>query len=93
MSITQKTFGITAEQQAVTLYTLTNAIGASVSIMDFGGIITSILVPDKNGAMADVCTGFDSLAPYLVSNGSMGALIGRYGNRIAKGKFTIDGVE
>lgn len=93
MSITTKAFGMNQDSQPVTMYTLTNAIGASVSIIDFGGIITSIIVPDKAGSFADVCTGFDHIAPYLVDNGNMGALIGRYGNRIAKGHMTIDGTD
>ncbi len=91
MSILKKPFGSLPGGQAVQEYTLTNRIGASVRIITFGGIITSIRVPDKTGALAEVTLGFDELAPYLEKNGSLGALIGRYGNRIAKGQFTLDG--
>ncbi len=91
MSIIKKPFGITPEGQAVEQYILTNQKGASVSIITFGGIITSIQVPDKAGQLGEVTLGFDELAPYLEKNGSLGALIGRYGNRIAGGRFTLDG--
>jgi len=92
MSIQKKPFGQTLQGEAISLYTLTNATGAKVSISDFGGIITEIWVPDRNGNLADVNLGFDNAAPYVAENtGSMGALIGRYGNRIAEGKLVIDG--
>jgi aldose 1-epimerase len=91
LSITKKPFGVTPEGQAVEKYTLTNQKGASVSIITFGGIITSIQVPDKAGKLGEVTLGFDELPPYLAKNGGLGALIGRYGNRIARGKFTLDG--
>ena len=91
MSISQKEFGHNGAGLPVTQYTLTNASGASVSVLDYGGVITSIIVPDREGHLADVCLGFDRMDPYLGKNGSMGALIGRYGNRISKGRFTIDG--
>ena len=92
MSIQSRLFGHTADGREVRLYTMTNAGGASVSVTDFGAILTSIIVPDKNGDMADVALGFDSLAPYMGKHGSMGDTVGRYGNRIAKGRFTLDGV-
>lgn len=92
MSITKKPFGLNAEGGQATLYTMTNASGASVSVTDLGAILTSIIVPDKNGSMADVALGFDKAEKYAVSHGSMGDTVGRYGNRIAKGQFTLDGV-
>lgn len=92
-TITKEAFGQTKEGQAVDLYTLTNANGMIVKITNYGGIVTSIIVPDKNGEMGDVVLGFDSLAPYLETHPFFGALVGRYGNRIAKGKFTLDGQE
>ena len=91
MSIAKRPFGTTPDGQAVEQYILTNRKGASVSIITFGGIITSILVPDKSGKLGEVTLGFDELPPYLNKNGSLGALISRYGNRIARGQFTLDG--
>jgi aldose 1-epimerase len=73
-------------------YELRNAKGMQVSIISYGGTVTKILVPDKNQQIGDVVLGFDSLAGYLqTGNPFIGALIGRYGNRIANGKFTLDG--
>ncbi len=88
--ITQKPFG-TKDGKAVTLYTLTNSHGAQVSITNYGGIVQSLRVPDKSGKLGDVVLGFDSLARYEKDSPYFGALIGRYGNRIARGKFTLDG--
>ena len=75
-------------------YTLTNKNGMSVRIMNYGGYVTNIMVPDKNGEMGDVVLGFDSLPGYLQpGNPFMGCLVGRYANRIANGKFTLNGKE
>lgn len=63
----------------VTQYTLTNARGASVSVINFGGILTNVRVPDRNGVLDDVVLGFDNLASYLAEHGSMGDTVGRYG--------------
>ena len=90
-AITEKPFG-SADGQPVTLYTLRNG-NAEVSICNYGGIVTSFKVPDKNGKIGDVVLGFDNLPDYIKSSPYFGALIGRYGNRIAKGKFTLDGKE
>ncbi|MBR5471108.1 MAG: galactose mutarotase [Oscillibacter sp.] len=92
MAITSRSYGVTRGGQPATLYTMTNKKGASVSVLDFGAIITSIIVPDKNGTMADVTLGFDALACYEGDHAFMGDIVGRYGNRIAKGRFTLDGV-
>lgn len=78
---------------AVDLYTLTNAKGMRTCITNYGGIVTSLLVPDREGKLADVVLGYDSLDEYVKNNPYFGALIGRYGNRIAKGRFTLDGRE
>ncbi len=91
MSITTRPFGKDQHGTPVTEYTLTNAGGAYVSILDFGGIITRIAVPDRAGTLADVNLGFDDASRYTVDHGSMGALIGRVGNRIAGAHFTLDG--
>jgi aldose 1-epimerase len=89
--ITEKPFGV-LDNAAITQYTITNANGMQVSIINYGGTITSLLVPGKDKVMEDVVLGYDSLSGYLQKgNPYFGALIGRYGNRIAKGKFTLDG--
>ena len=78
------------------LYTLTNDNGMEVCFTNFGGRIVSIMVPDRNGNMLDVCLGHDSIADYIrygYQGCNFGALIGRYGNRIKDGKFTLDGIE
>lgn len=72
-------------------YTLKNGHGVEVEIANYGGIITSIKAPDKNGNFEEITLGFDTLSNYVTQNPYFGALIGRYGNRIAKGKFTLDG--
>jgi aldose 1-epimerase len=92
-SITEKPFG-NFEDKAVTEYTLTNANGMQVGIINYGGTITKIITPDKNGSMGDVITGFESLDGFRQKgNPYFGALIGRYGNRIAHAKFAVDGKE
>ncbi|MFQ9448311.1 MAG: hypothetical protein ACLR4A_14090 [Christensenellales bacterium] len=63
-----------------------------MSVINFGGILTNVCVPDRNGVLDDVVLGFDNLASYLAEHGSMGDTVGRYGNRIAQARFTIDGV-
>ncbi|HEU5068898.1 MAG TPA: aldose epimerase family protein [Verrucomicrobiae bacterium] len=90
-AITKAPFG-TADGQEVDLYTLSNKRGAVATIMNYGGIVTSLKVPDENGNLVDVVLGYDNLDGYLTNSPYFGALIGRYGNRIAKGKFTLDGV-
>ena len=79
MSISRKYFDKTARGEEVTQYTLTNHKGASVSVIDFGGIVTSIVVPDRDGKLADVNLGFDVVDTYDGKGGCMGALIGRVG--------------
>jgi aldose 1-epimerase len=89
--ITEKPYG-TFEQNPVTEYTMSNANGMQVSIINYGGAVTRIVTPDKNGMMGDVVTGFESLEGFLQKGVPyFGALIGRYGNRIANAKFTLDG--
>jgi aldose 1-epimerase len=90
-NITKESFGKTKEGTEVSLYTLANQSGMTVKITNYGGIVTSIVTPDKDGNPGDVVLGFDSLGSYLSEHPYFGALIGRYGNRIAKGKFTLDG--
>ena len=90
-SITSKSFGTTTNGVKVELYTLTNEKGASASISSYGGIVTKLLIPDRSGKFDDVVLGFDKLSSYEKKSPYFGALIGRYGNRIAKGKFSLDG--
>lgn len=91
MSIEKTSFGTLPDGQETSLYTLKNAAGMEVKISDFGGTIVSWTAPDKNGKFDDVVHGCDSLSGYLKGVPYFGALVGRYGNRIAKGKFTLDG--
>jgi aldose 1-epimerase len=77
--------------RAVDAYTLTNAHGLAVRAITYGGIITSILAPDRKGQLGDIVLGYDSLAGYLKASPYFGAIIGRYGNRIAGARFTLDG--
>lgn len=93
MNISKQPYGQTADGQSVDLYTLTNAAGVELGVTNFGGIITSLRVPDRAGAMGDVVHGFDRWDGYLRGHPFFGALVGRYGNRIARGKFTLNGVE
>jgi aldose 1-epimerase len=78
----------------IRIYTLTNEKGVEVRIMNYGGIVVSIKTPDKNGSLADIVLGFDSLAGYIANPSPFfGALVGRYANRIAHARFALDGVE
>ena len=83
----------TAGGRDVTQFTLSNSRGVEVRAIDLGGIITSITAPDRDGSIADLVLGFDSLDGYLGEHPYFGALVGRYANRIANGRFAIDGVE
>ena len=75
------------------LYTSINPSGLQLRVSDYGGIIQSILVPDRNGKLDDVMLGFDGLEGYLGDHPYIGTLVGRYANRIAKGRFSLDGTE
>jgi aldose 1-epimerase len=88
--VTVAPFGSVNGQQ-VSLYTLTNSKGTKVSITNYGGTVTSWLTKDKQGNLSNIVVGFDSLAPYLQKPPYFGALIGRYGNRIAKAAFSLEG--
>ena len=91
--IKKEAFGATRDGKPVELYTLTNQHGMEVRIMTYGGIIVSLRAPDKNGKFADVVLGFDKLDGYLGGSPYFGALVGRYGNRIANARFALDGKE
>jgi|HubBroStandDraft_6_1064221.scaffolds.fasta_scaffold39129_3 aldose 1-epimerase len=86
-------FGKTPDGRSVDIYTLTNANGAEVRIMTFGGTVVSIKVPDRNGKLGDVILGYDDLQGYLTNNPYLGAIAGRYANRIARARFSLDGRE
>lgn len=90
VQIEKDSYGITQEGQEVDRYTLSNAAGMQVEIITYGGIITSMKVPNAAGGLNDVVLGYDSLSDYEKGSPYFGALIGRYGNRIADGSFTLD---
>lgn len=93
MKIEKHTFGKTEDGIPVELYTLTNANGLEAKITNYGGIVVSLLVPDRDGKPGDVVLGYGTLEEYIKNNPYFGALVGRYGNRIAHGKFTLEGIE
>src|SRR5262245_27898228 len=91
--IQKSSYGSTADGNSVDQYTLTNANQLAVTIITFGGIVTSLRVPDRSGKLGNIVLGFDNLADYEKSSPYFGAIIGRYGNRIANGRFNLDGKE
>lgn len=91
--VTKTDYGTTSDGKVVHKYSLTNKNGMSVDVITYGGIITSLTAPDKNGEYKNIVLGYDSLSQYIKNNPYFGAIIGRYGNRIAKGKFVLDGKE
>ena len=93
MSVSKGSFGQTKDGQAVDFYVLKNANGAMAKIINYGAIVTELCMPDRDGKMADVVCGFETLAEYEAGSPYFGAIVGRYGNRIAKGKFTLEGKE
>jgi aldose 1-epimerase len=88
----EHTFGKTPSGESVQLYTLGNSTGLEVAIINYGGIVVSLKAPDRTGKISDVVLGFDTLDGYLKTHPYFGALVGRYGNRIAKGSFSLNGV-
>jgi aldose 1-epimerase len=91
--VTRESFGTLPDGKEVYLFTITNGKGFKLKATNYGGIITSIIVPDKNGTAGDVVLGFDSLEQYVGRHPHMGPLIGRYSGYVANGKFSIDGIE
>lgn len=89
--LTRAPFGATPEGRAVELFTLTNVEGMQVQTISYGAAITSIKVPDRNGELDDIALGFDSLDAYLNNPHYIGVVVGRYANRIANARFTLDG--
>lgn len=90
--ISQASFGVTGDGAAVDIYTLRNPNGVQVRLTNYGGIVTSWMVPDRQGKPGDVVLGYDTLDGYLKASPYFGCLVGRCGNRIAKGRFTLNGV-
>src|SRR5262249_11836764 len=87
----KEVFGIAPNGSAIDLYTLANPAGMRVQITNYGGIVTSLLVPDRKGQPGDVVLGFDRIDGYLKKHPYFGAICGRYANRIADGRFTLGG--
>jgi aldose 1-epimerase len=92
-TIAREPFGVTTDGSAVELFTLDNGSGAMMRVMTYGAAIVSLQVPDRDGALDDVVLGYDTLDEYLHDSFYLGSAIGRYGNRIARGHFVLDGVE
>ncbi len=93
MDIFKEEFGRLPDGTVIDLYTLNNSHGLRARIMTYGAIVVSLEVPDREGKVADITLGYDSLDGYLETTPYFGAVVGRYGNRIAKGRFTLDGME
>ena len=91
VSITKSFYGKTKDNKKVDLYSFKNENGMQVDIINYGGIITSLKVPDKNSNIEDIVLGYNKLEDYINENPYFGSIIGRYGNRIAKGKFNLNG--
>ena len=92
MAVTQKVFGTLPCGSQAMLYTITNAAGASASITNYGGIVVKLMAPGRDG-LRDVVLGCNSLNDYMPNHGYLGALVGRVGNRINRGRFTLNGVD
>lgn len=90
-SVTTTVFGKLPDNRDVMQYTLSNSAGVAVKVIDYGAAITSLLVPDRNGKIEDVVLGYDSVQGYIDGSAYLGAIVGRYGNRIGKGQFSLDG--
>ena len=93
VKILEADFGQLADGRSAKLYTLRNSNGIEMTVSDYGGIIVSLKVPDRNGRFDDIVLGYENLSDYLKETPYFGAIIGRYGNRIGKAKFSIDGDE
>lgn len=93
MKIKKSIFGVLSDGTEIALYTLVNDQGMKANVSNYGGIVVSLFTPDRDGKMGDVVLGFDSLEEYEKHNPFFGCLVGRFGNRIANGRFTLDGSE
>ncbi|MFP6873102.1 MAG: aldose epimerase family protein [Verrucomicrobiales bacterium] len=93
VTVSKAPFGKTSDGKPVDIYTLTNPGGMKAKITNYGGIVTQLHVPDRNGQPGDVVLGYDKLSSYIKASPYFGCIAGRYANRIAKGRFTIEGTE
>jgi aldose 1-epimerase len=93
LEVKRELFGRLADGTAVDIYTMTNRSGIEARVMTYGATLVSLRLPDRRGAFADVNLGFDNLEGYLGTHPYFGVIVGRYANRIAKGRFTLDGVD
>lgn len=93
MSITKELFGKLSDGREVYIYTLKNEGGMTVKLSEFGAAIVQLFAPDRNGAFTDVVCGYDTVSSYEFGDGAHGSVVGRWANRIAKGRFTLDGEE
>tara|TARA_B100000745_G_scaffold177796_1_gene116450 strand:- start:5466 stop:6548 length:1083 start_codon:yes stop_codon:yes gene_type:complete len=91
--VTEDEFATLGNGAVVHVFKLTNTSGIEIRVLDYGGIILSIMAPDRNGDLGDIVLGYDDLSGYLEETPYFGAIVGRYANRIAKGRFTLDEVE
>ena len=91
--INEESFGKTKTGQEVKVFNIRNSQGSHIKVITFGAMLTEIWMPDRNKKFDDVVLGYDSLEKYLTKNAQFGTIVGRYGNRIAKGHFRLDGVE
>lgn len=92
MDVVKSSFGKLPDGTPIEIYTLTNKNGLKARIMTYGAILVSLEVPDRSGKMGDIILGYDTLDGYVKNNPYFGAIVGRYGNRIAKGRFSLNGV-
>ena len=93
MNLTKETFGTMPDGVSVKKIIVQNASGISMEVITYGCIITSLRMPDRDGKMSDIVLGFDSLEEYITKSPFFGAIVGRFANRISRGKFTLDGKE
>jgi aldose 1-epimerase len=90
-AVSSAPFGTTADGRTAELFTLKNSHGIEMRVTNYGGIITSLMTPDRSGHLDDIVLGYDNLQGYIHDSPYFGAIVGRYGNRIARGHFTLDG--
>ena len=93
MSVSVRPFGLTRRGEEVKAYTITNEIGASVTLLDYGATVQALLIPDKDDVLTDVVLGYDTVAEYEAGTAYLGATIGRVGNRLGGARFSLNGTE
>ncbi|MBN2244610.1 MAG: galactose mutarotase [Candidatus Aminicenantes bacterium] len=93
MSVNKENFGKLDDGTVVDLYTIKNSQGMVLKVMNYGATVVSLAAPDRNGEVADITLGHDTIFGYINSSPYFGSIVGRYGNRIAQGKFTLEGIE